>query len=1283
MSDDIQQQTANPNQEVIQLYQQGRYEEALNTLNSARNLLSQTVETEKLTLLALLYAAKGDNRAAQPLYQKVLELMDITPAEDTDLTDSITSLAFLYTSQENYEIAELLYQQALDLRRKNLGEEHQDFADSLTHLALLQTAKSNHAGAEQFYQQAQKIYSTALGENHPYVATCLNNRAETYEAMGKYPEAAQCLEWALTIERGNWGESHLEIATSLNNLAGLYRELGKHTEAVNCLEEALEIEHSLLGENNSDYATTLNNLGMLYRELGNYPEGEQLLQKSLDIEKHNLENNDPNLIPLLKNLVDVKAALGKYAESEPLLQQVITIECHHSGENSAEYADSLNNLAGLYRELGKYQKAQQWYEQAQQIRSRTLGKKSLDYAIGLHDLASLYQHIGHYAEAEKLHQESLEILRHNSMENQPAYATGLGSLAVLYRSLGRYSEAKQLHQQVLQIEGKTLGKEHPNYADSLKNFAGYYQGLGNYSKAEQLYQQALAIFARLRMDKHPESADIFSNLVSLYENISSYKKAVKCLQQTLEIEAQTLGTEHPKYATSLHNLASLYLSAGQYPEAERILQPALKIRQQVLGENHPEYANSLIVLASLKDRTQEFSEAERIHQQALQIICQAREENHPDHANALENLGLHYMMVGNYTDAESILKQALEIQKQVLGENNLAYTSSLGNLAEIYAATNRNAEAITSLERVEEINSGMMGKVFSIGSESQRMSYLKTLRVYFEGFLSLIFQNRSHSSLVVKQGFKLVLQRKGIGAEALAAQRDAVLGGRYPALVSKLEELNVLRRQIAQKSLAGVPSWEGLQEHQNLLAQWNSQKEELEVELARQIPEMRLQQQLRDTSWQDIIARLPSGTALVEFVYSRRYNFQAILAEVESKWKSAHYFAFILSATNLEPVQSLDLGEAKLIDQMVASFRESIIGAENSREFETVPTDLISEEIAGKSIALRKAIFDPLLKVIGDCKRLFIVPDGDLTKLPFEVLPLEGERRLIDEYRISYLSTSRDLLRFGPKFNPQPSKPLVFADPDFDFNTETATAPIEPLSSSGRQSRDLNREEIQFRRLPGTRVEGEKIAALLGVEPIMEKQVLETRLKASRSPQILHLATHGFFLQNQKQDLPQQPFAKMGRLSGANLENPLLRSGLALAGANTWLKKGSLPPEAEDGILTAEDVSGLDLLDTELVVLSACETGLGEVQTGEGVFGLRRAFVLAGAKTLVMSLWKVPDKQTEELMTDFYSFVLEGKPRSEALRQAQLEMKKKHTNPYYWGAFICQGEIAPLPKEIS
>ncbi len=306
------------------------------------------------------------------------------------------------------------------------------------------------------------------------------------------------------------------------------------------------------------------------------------------------------------------------------------------------------------------------------------------------------------------------------------------------------------------------------------------------------------------------------------------------------------------------------------------------------------------------------------------------------------------------------------------------------------------------------------------------------------------------------------------------------------------------------------------------------------------------------------------------------------------------------------------------------------------------------------------------------------------------------------------------MLRFGAETTGQPTDSLVVADPDFDLDTETAarqsappqpklgfwsrlfgrkpTAPTPPPVSTtvaeapGRRSRDFDSGEYHFDRLPGTRGEGERIAALLGVQPWLGHTALEGRLKQKCcSPRILHLATHGFFLQDQprdpnsdRRDLGLMGGPIEGRLSGPLPENPLLRAGLALAGANTWLKQGALPPEAEDGLLTAEDVSGMDLLATELVVLSACETGLGEVRTGEGVFGLQRAFVLAGAKTLVMSLWSVPDEPTRELMEDFYQRILRGEPRADALRAAQMKLRVKYPDPYYWGALICQGDPGPL-----
>jgi CHAT domain-containing protein len=321
---------------------------------------------------------------------------------------------------------------------------------------------------------------------------------------------------------------------------------------------------------------------------------------------------------------------------------------------------------------------------------------------------------------------------------------------------------------------------------------------------------------------------------------------------------------------------------------------------------------------------------------------------------------------------------------------------------------------------------------------------------------------------------------------------------------------------------------------------------------------------------------------------------------------------------------------------------------------------------------LRLAVFDPLAPALQGHTRLFLVPDGDLTRLPFEILPLDQGRRLIDAYRLSYLSTGRDLLRITVPSPVSPTPALVLADPDFDLSSAPTTTPTGPGGS----------EDSPFARLPGTRLEGERIATLLGVPPRFERAVLEAQLKATRAPRLLHIATHGFFLPVLL-SVPagagtESGHAALWRLSGPHLDNPLWRSGLALAGANTWLRGGELPAEAEDGILHAEDVTGLDLLGTELVVLSACETGLGEVLVGEGVVGLRRAFVLAGARTLVMSLWKVPDQQTQELMEEFYRRLLAGTARADALREAQLTLKAKYPAPLHWGAFISQGDPSAL-----
>jgi hypothetical protein len=496
------------------------------------------------------------------------------------------------------------------------------------------------------------------------------------------------------------------------------------------------------------------------------------------------------------------------------------------------------------------------------------------------------------------------------------------------------------------------------------------------------------------------------------------------------------------------------------------------------------------------------------------------------------------------------------------------------------------------------------------------------------------------------------------------------------------------------------------------------------MDLARQIPEMNLEERTRSCDHRAVAEALPPGVTLVEFIRFRVYDFTAKALQVTDShwnlpepWLPDRYAVFVLLPGRPDDVRLIAVGEAEPIDQMIELFRDGVSHPPEARSRNMVRRrpESANSENGDAAQLLRGAVFDKLLPALDGQKRLLLSPDGNLARLPFAVLPGADGRLLMDAYQISYVNTGRDVLRFGTPSSGKPGDPLIVADPEFDLDgSPSQKVPKDPVQSLGfwswlfgrrkpqpsapppqsqqaspaalssRQSRDLPDCKFHFDRLPGTRTEGETLARLLDVHPWQGRDALEGRLKRKCcSPRILHLATHGFFLEDQTHASCDEFHAvgllgEQERLSGPLPENPLLRAGFALAGANTWLNGGTLPEEAEDGLLTAEDVTGLDLLATELVVLSACETGLGEVRVGEGVFGLQRAFMLAGARSLVMSLWAVPDEATRELMEDFYKRLLAGEGRADALRNAQLKLREQYPDPLYWGAFICQGDPTPL-----
>jgi len=568
--------------------------------------------------------------------------------------------------------------------------------------------------------------------------------------------------------------------------------------------------------------------------------------------------------------------------------------------------------------------------------------------------------------------------------------------------------------------------------------------------------------------------------------------------------------------------------------------------------------------------------------------------------------------------------------------------------------------------------------MLSSNAERVRLSYAAKSKLALDRFLLFANIHRGERPELIGEACTLVLQRKGLVLEAGAVQRNAAISGRYPGLKLKFEKLGELKEEMVHTTLLG-PSSHDRKTHSHRLLQLRDEAEFLEEEIARSVPEMRLELSQRRVDWRAIAAALPEDTVLMEYVRCSDLAVPVGFLGDTREPTRGRYICFLIGLGKLHMV---DLGSGSEIDELIHQYRQALVHREpltsavgNSRslDLEDVKARKVLEEARSMEIAalLSERLWLPISSVLSEFNSIVIAPDGALSLLPFEAMAVGKGASLIDRCQISYLSCGRDFLRFERETIISSEAPLVIGDPDFDLTVDVGgdaqtDVAIEPVG--------IRRSDIVFRRLPGTLLESKCVARILSAEAVTGRDAVKKRVVDALSPPIIHLATHGFFFES---DWPnatgywsEREFGSLSELP--IVENPMVRSGLVLAGANTWFRGGALPEEADNGLLTAEDISVLDLSKTELVVLSACDTGLGKIQVGEGILGLRRAFVLAGVKTLIMSLWKISDEATTLLMELFYKNLVSGQNARAALRAAQLELRDVYPDPQVWAAFICQ-----------
>ena len=927
---------------------------------------------------------------------------------------------------------------------------------------------------------------------------------------------------------------------------------------------------------------------------------------------------------------------GRYGEAVELAEEALALRRSLLGERHPDVATSLNNLALLYSAQGRYGEAEPLLEEALGLRRELLGERHPDVATSLNNLALLYSAQGRYGEAEPLLEEALGLRRELLGERHPDVASSLNNLALLYSDQGRYGEAEPLYEEALGLTRELLGERHPDVASSLNNLALLYRDQGRYGEAERLYEEALGLRRELLGERHPSVASSLNNLALLYRDQGRYGEAERLYEEALGLRRELLGERHPDVASSLNNLAGLYSAQGRYGEAERLYEEALGLTRELLGERHPDVASSLNNLALLYSDQGRYGEAERLLEEALGLTRELLGERHPDVAIRLNNLAGLYRAQGRYGEAERLYEEALALRRELLGERHPDVAQSLNNLALLYWRQGRLNQALSTLQASLEVEESVLTRNLIGGSEAEKQTYLSTFGWSRAAILSLHLGDMASNAEAAQVALTTVLQRKGRLLDLFTTARQSLRQQLTPEGQALLEELDQAHGELSRLTFQ-PPGAGGLSPdaYTQQVAALEAKIADLQEDLTRYSQQFQLlSQPIELTAIQSL---LPASSALVEFVRYRAYDPKA---GDSGAYQDVRYAAYILKPDG--EIRGVDLGAAAAIEPRIAALRAVLRNP-----------NFPAPQVQSAAHELEKLILAPLRGELTGVNHLLVSPDAALNLIPFEALVDGSGEYLVESYAISYLTSGRDLLRLQRDYA-SATPALLVADPYLARAEEPS--PVEPPSEDPIRDSDLRQRN--FPPLPGTAEETRLIAASLPEADLRQgAAATETAIKQANRPWILHVATHGFF----------EP---AGGSPEATRANPLLRSGLVLAG----FRREQLG--AEDGILSALEISGLNLLGTELVVLSACDTGLGDLSVGEGVYGLRRGLVLAGSESQVISLWRVQDQSTQELMVAYYENLLLGQGRSAAFRSVQLEMiaGEEYAHPYYWAGFISSGD---------
>jgi CHAT domain-containing protein len=1108
-------------------------------------------------------------------------------------------------------------EQAFSIARDNLGEAHMATLISASDLAALQLRAGRIEAAETNLQAAIKSAETALGAGHPETLKIRYALANFYQVQARYPQVIE-------VQRANWqaataalGATHPESLTAAMATARAEINAGHHAEGGKILDSTCGASRMVYGDWHVETSRCLMQQGSVARRRGDFDAAATLFDQARAIQKLVIDDANPLGISTRIGQAEVQQYRGQLAEAQ-------------------------ENLEGA-------------------IRDATAAHDDGNLWAARSDLVEILDDRGNHDAAETL---ANDVLKHNTDTlgpNHPDTVASMIALGAVYRKQGRLAEAEKAFDQAYEIYRKVLGEQHASTVIAANNLGEILEKEGIYERAEPYMRGALLGAQKAFGETHPTTLATMNNLGLLYESQGVFDKAEPLYKSVVTILGKAGGPRNPETVASVNNLAYLYLLEGQYDKAAEMFRQVLTAWEKAYGPKHINTLKALNNLARATGKAGHTAEAEKLFDRALAGRRAALGERHMDTLRSMHDLAALYAATGRNDQAQALLEKTLAADEAVLGKAHPYTFETLNTLAAVQTARNESAAALATRHTIFERRNSFLDRVLPVTGDNAREGYVRLHAPELAAYVALLVHQ--DDATAGKGVLEASLHRKGLLLKVASEIQQIARLSRDPALAQIGDELNAARKKLAALTLSG-PTEETRANHLDVIAGLEDRINDLQAEMGR--ASQRFRQTNAPIGLDDLVKALPADAALVDFFIYGEDGAQKLVAATLTKNGDNPVFGL---------VRFPDLAA---INSAVMKYRGDIQNEE--MEF---------DELMDSGQAVYSLVWKPLETALGGRKTAFVAPDGTLNILPMSALVAKDGKYLIEKVDLHFMGSSRDLL---PSLVP-PAKGGYFINAGPDYNTD---AVIDKDVVEKAKSRSANVEMQQglrgmssgmrglhFDPLPGAEREGQLIVKTIsdGGRPVTMFTKGDAQEKMLRSfeepPEILHIATHGFFLK--ADDTLRRRLLSMQRSADIQIpppgDNPLLRAGLAFAGINANAKVLGEIDTDNDGVLTALEVLNLNLTGTKLVILSACETGLGEIHEGEGVYGLRRSFQQAGAGTVVSSLWEVSDAGTQTLMSALYKRLLAGQSPHDALHDAQLEMlhNNQWSAPYIWSAFFMVG----------